>query len=63
MALSLTCKRCDREITGTDEGELVANVQAHVDGHSQEHERDHHVSRAHVLRRLRRQDPTKQAEA
>jgi hypothetical protein len=54
MVLSVTCKRCDQEITGTGEDELVANVQEHVDGHSREHGRDHHVSRAHVLRRLRR---------
>ena len=56
MVLSLTCKRCQQEITGTDEDDLVANIQAHVAGHSQEHERAHHVSREHVLRRLRRQE-------
>jgi hypothetical protein len=63
VTLSLTCKRCNQEITGTDEDQLVANVQDHVAGHSQEHKRDHHVSREHVLRRLRRQEATKVAEA
>ena len=62
MSLSLTCKRCDQAITGTDEDELVANVQEHVARHSHKHERDHEVSREHVLRRLRRQDSTKKAE-
>jgi hypothetical protein len=61
MVLSLTCKRCQQEITGTDEDDLVTNVQAHVAGHSQEHERARHVSREHVLRRLRRQQ-TKHSE-
>lgn len=56
MVLSLTCKRCQQEITGTDEDDLVTNIQAHVAGHSQEHQRAHHVSREHVLRRLRRQE-------
>lgn len=56
MALSLTCKRCEQEITGTDEDDLVTNVQAHVTGHSQEHERAHEVSREHIRRRLRRQE-------
>jgi hypothetical protein len=55
MTLSLTCKRCQQEITGTGEDDLVANVQDHVAGHSHEHERAHDVSREHILRRLRRQ--------
>jgi hypothetical protein len=61
MVLSLTCKRCEQEITGTDEDDLVTTMQAHVAGHSHEHERAHDVSREHVLRRLRRQQ-AKQVE-
>ncbi len=56
MSLSLTCKRCDVVITGEDEDELVAKVQAHVLGHARQHDRDHSVSREHVLARLRREE-------
>ena len=56
MALSLTCKRCQEVITGADEDELVARVQAHVGGHGNPGGRDHNVSREHILARLRRQN-------
>jgi hypothetical protein len=62
MTLSLTCKRCKQEITGTGEDELVANVQDHVAGHGHEHERAHDVSREHILRRLRRQEAEQSGE-
>lgn len=58
MALSLTCKRCHEVVTGADEDELVALVQAHVRGHNNPGDRDHNVSREHILTRLRRQDRT-----
>ncbi|HEY6746776.1 MAG TPA: hypothetical protein VI357_13785 [Mycobacteriales bacterium] len=54
--LSLTCKRCQQEITGTDEDDLVARVQEHVAGHGHDHPRAHSVSPEHVRRRLRRQE-------
>lgn len=56
MDLSLTCKRCHEVITGADEDELVALVQAHVGGHNNPGGRDHNVSREHILARLRRQN-------
>lgn len=56
MTLSLTCKRCEQEITGTTEDELVAKVQDHVAGHSDPHGRTHPVSAEHVLRRLRHRE-------
>jgi len=56
MSLSLTCKRCNEPITGEDEDELVARVQAHVATHSRLHGRFHQVSREQVLARLRRQE-------
>jgi hypothetical protein len=58
VVLRLTCKQCQRDITGTTEEELVANVEDHVAGHAGTHRRAHPVSREHVLRRLRRQDTT-----
>jgi hypothetical protein len=57
MALSLTCRHCHQVITGDDEDELVARVQAHVRGHARDHGRDHAVSREQILARLHRQHP------
>lgn len=57
MACSLTCKGCHEVITGADEVELVALVQAHVRRHNSPVGR-HSVSRRHILARLRRQDHT-----
>lgn len=56
MTLSLTCKRCNEPITGEDEDELVANVQAHVRDHSRARGISHDVSRKQVLARLQRQE-------
>jgi hypothetical protein len=56
MTLSLTCKNCNEAITGEDEDEFVARVQAHVRGHGRTHGFSHIVSRRQVLARLRRQE-------
>lgn len=56
MTLSLTCKRCNKAITGEDEEELVSRVQAHVSAHSSVDGVSHNVSRKHILVRLRRQE-------
>ena len=55
MTLSLTCNSCNEAITGADEDELVARVQAHVREHSRLHGVSHTLSRDQVLARLRRQ--------
>lgn len=55
MTLTLTCTRCQQEIAGADEDDLVTRVQDHVAGHGRDHGSGHQVSRDHVLRRLRRQ--------
>jgi len=55
MTLRLTCQNCKKELTGDDEDELVASVQEHVAGHSQEHGVSHTPSREHILHRLHRQ--------
>jgi hypothetical protein len=62
MTLSLTCNRCKEKITGEDEDQLVARVQAHVDGHSRTSGHSHAVSREHVLARLERQARKKDRE-
>lgn len=56
MTLRLTCKRCDEVITGEDEDQLAAAVEAHVRSHPRTGGGvSHTVSRAQVLGRLRRQ--------
>lgn len=55
MTLALTCTRCQQKITAADEDDLVTRVQDHVAGHGRDHDRSHHITRDHVLRRLRRQ--------
>jgi hypothetical protein len=54
MTQRLTCRHCKETITGTDEDDLVARVQAHVQAHSREHGRRHTVSPEQVRIRLRR---------
>jgi Protein of unknown function (DUF1059) len=53
MTESLTCRHCKETITGTDEDDLVAQIQAHVQTHGREHGR-HVVSAEQVRARLRR---------
>lgn len=59
MTLTLTCTRCQQDITGADEDDLVTHVQDHVAGHGgdlgRDHGHSHQISRDQVLRRLRRQ--------
>lgn len=55
MPLGLTCRSCKETITGEDEDELVARVQAHALGHGRVHGVAHKVTRERVLFRLRRQ--------
>ena len=55
MALSLTCKNCDEVLTGADEDELVAVVQAHIGAHARDHGATHEISREQVLARLERE--------
>jgi len=51
MTITMTCKRCDAEITATDEDELVTAVQSHIRDHGGEHA----PSREQILARLHRE--------
>jgi hypothetical protein len=55
MALTLTCKNCHQPVTGQDEDELVARVQAHSRAHAATHGRDHEIPREQILARARRE--------
>lgn len=52
MTVSLTCPRCDAEITADGEDDLVDKVQSHI---RDDHGATHALSREHILARLHRQ--------
>jgi hypothetical protein len=57
MTYKLTCRHCQETIIGSDEDDLVVQVQAHVAAHARERGRSHTVSVDEVRsRRLRHQD-------
>lgn len=53
MTVSVTCKRCRELITASDEGDLVAQVEAHVRDHGGAHGA-HVPARERILAHLRR---------
>lgn len=53
MSITMTCGPCGTPITGTDEDDLVARVQAHA----REHDGAPDLSREHILAHLRGEHP------
>jgi len=50
MTVTIHCQRCAAVLTGEDEDDLVAKVQAHV---RDEHKLGRNLPRKHILYRLR----------
>ena len=55
MTVSVTCRRCKELITGQDEDDLLAQVEAHARDHGGAHGK-HIPSRERILGHLRNRD-------